>query len=177
MRVTLTAVIALTCLGATTMAQAPQPRKPGAEEKRIEFFAGKWSLTGETKASPMGPAGKITVTEACAWAAGGFFMVCNSDGTTPMGPTKGQTIMGYDPAEKTYTYYAFNNHGMGFFVRGQVAGKVWTWNFENAMEGKVMKGRATITEESATAYAFTLEMSMDGGPMAVVEQGKATKAK
>lgn len=66
---------------------------------------------------------------------------------------------------------------MGFFVRGQVAGKVWTWNFENAMEGKVMKGRATITEESPTAYTFKLEMSVDGGPMAVVEEGKATKAK
>jgi hypothetical protein len=169
--------MALTCLGTTTIAQAPQPRKPGAEEKRIEFFAGKWSFTGEAKASPMGPAGKLIGTETCAWATGGFFMVCHSDGTTPMGPTKGQTIMGYDPVEKTYTYYAVNNHGMQFFVRGQVAGKMWTWNFENKMEGKVMKGRATITEESPTAYLFKLEMSVDGGPMAVVEEGKTTKTK
>jgi hypothetical protein len=175
MRSQLATVMAVACLTTTTIAQAP--RKPGAEEKRIEFFAGKWTITGEAKDSPMGPAGKMTGTESCAWHTGGFFMVCHSDGTGPMGQTRGQTITGYDPAEKTYTYYAFNNLGMGFFVRGQVAGKVWTWNFENNVEGKVVKGRATITEESPTAYAFKLEMSMDGGPMAVVEEGKATKAK
>jgi hypothetical protein len=159
----------------TAIAQAPEARKPGAEEKRIEYFAGKWSFAGEAKASPMGPAGKMTASETCALASGGFFMVCQSDGTGPTGPVKSQSIMGYDPMEKTYTYYVHNSQGIGFFVRGQVAGKVWTWNFENRMNGKVMKGRVTVTEETPTSYAFKMEASFDGGPMAVVEEGKATK--
>jgi hypothetical protein len=182
MRVKLAAALAIACLTTTTFlsargAQTPPPRTPGAEEKRIEYFAGKWTFTGESKASPMGPAGKMTATENCSWATGGFFLVCNSEGTGPMGAMKGQSTMGYDAMEKTYTYYAFNSLGMAFFVRGQVAGKVWTWNFENRMEGKVMKGRVTITEETPTSYAFKMEASFDGGPMAVVEEGKSTKAK
>jgi hypothetical protein len=171
--IAITAVAAL--LTATTFAQQPGLRKPAAEEARLGYFTGNWTFNGETKASPMGPAGKMTGTEACTWFTGGFFVVCQSDGTTPMGKTKGQAIMGYDPGAKTYTYYAFNNMGMGFFVRGNVAGKVWTWNFDNAMDGKTMKGRVTVTEESPTAYAYKMEASIDGGPMSILEEGKATK--
>jgi hypothetical protein len=173
----LAAAFAVACLTTTTLAQAPMERKPGAEEKRIEYFAGKWTIAGEAKASPMGPAGKITVSESCSWFAGNFFLVCNSEGTGPLGAMKGQSVTGYDPIEKTYTFYAFNNIGMGFLVRGQVTGKVWTWNFENKVEGKIMKGRVTVTEETPTAYAFKLEASIDGGPMALVEEAKATKVK
>lgn len=164
-------------LVAGTAAQTPQVPNPGAEHKRIDYFAGKWTFSGEAKASPMGPAGKMTGTETCSWFDGNFFLVCNSSMTGPLGALKGQSIMGYDPAEKTYTFYAFNSIGIGFFVRGQVADKVWTWNFDTKMEGKSMKGRVTITEETATSYAFKMEASIDGGPMAVIEEGKSTKAK
>jgi Protein of unknown function (DUF1579) len=172
-------VVLATVLGfvAAAAAQTPQPPKPGAEHKRIDYFVGKWNFSGEAKASPMGPAGKTSGTEECSWFAGNFFLVCNSSMTGPLGAVKGQSIMSYDPAEKTYTFYAFNSIGIGFFVRGQVAGKVWTWTFETNMEGKSMKGRFTVTEETPTSYAFKMEASIDGGPMSVVEEGKSTKGK
>jgi hypothetical protein len=65
--------------------------------------------------------------------------------------------------------------GSVIFVRGQVDGKVWTWTDEVAMDGKTIKIRATVTEESPTAYSFKLEAG--DGTMAVVEEGRATKAK
>ena len=88
-------------------------RKPGAEQTRIGYFAGKWNMEGESKPSPMGPGGKFKGKETCEWFAGGFQLVCHSEGTGPMGAMKGQSTMGYDPAEKTYTYYAISSLGDG----------------------------------------------------------------
>jgi len=162
---------------ATSGFAQPAQRKPGAEEARIGYFAGQWKFEGEVKPSPMGPGGKMSGTETCTWFDGGFHLVCRSQGTGPMGAATGQSIMGYDPSEKTYTYYAINSLGIGFFVRGTVADKVWTWNSESKMEGKVMKARVTVTEQSPTAYTFKMEGSVDGGPWSVIEEAKITKVK
>jgi len=162
----------------STLALAqPQMRKPGDEEKRIGYFAGTWTSEGETKASPMGPAGKSSGRETCEWFPGGFHLVCRGEGTSPMGTGKTQSTMGYDPSEKTYTFYMNSSFGDGFFVRGNVAGKVWTWISESRMDGKVMKARVTITEEPPSAYTFKMETSVDGGPWAVAEETRARKVK
>jgi Protein of unknown function (DUF1579) len=155
----------------------PAPRKPGEEEKRIGYFAGQWVFEGEAKATPMGPGGKISARETCEWFTGGFHVVCRSDGTSPRGSGKGQSTMGYDPIEKTYTFYAISSLGEGFFVRGTVNGPVWTWNSESTVEGKLIKIRVTITEESPMAYAFKMEGSFDNGPWTVMEEGRAKKVK
>ena len=177
MKSMLSTVVALLVLSAAVAAQPPQPRKPGAEQKRIGYFVGQWNFQGEAKPSPMGPGGKITATESCSWFAGGFHLVCRTKGTGPMGPGTSQSIMSYDPGRKMYTYHSISSLGDAIFVRGTVDGKVWTWNDEVTIEGKPMKIRATVTEETPTSYSFKLEASMGGGPMAVMEEGKATKVK
>jgi hypothetical protein len=48
---------------------------------------------------------------------------------------------------------AINGLGDGFFVRGNVDGKVWTSTDDVVMDGKPMKIRATVTEESPTAHS------------------------
>jgi hypothetical protein len=158
-------------------AQAPPARKPGAEQKRIGYFAGQWTFQGESKPSPMGPGGKITANETCEWFAGGFSMVCRSKGTGPMGPGTSMSILSYDAGRKAYTYHAISSFGDAIFVRGNVDGKVWTYADEVTIEGKPMKIRAMVTEESPTSYSFKLEASFDNGPFAVMEEGKATKVK
>ena len=168
------AVLTVGILSAVAMAQ-PGMRKPGEEEKRISYFAGTWASQGETKASPMGPAGKTSGRETCEWFSGGYHLICRGEGTSPLGTIKTQSTMGYDSAEKTYTLFMNTSIGDGFFVRGNVNGKVWTWNFENKFEGKLMKGRVTITEETPTSYTFKMEMSSDGGPMVVIEESRAKK--
>jgi hypothetical protein len=67
---------------------------------------------------------------------------------------------------------AINSLGDGFFVRGSVDGKVWTWTDDLVMDGKPMKIRATVTEESPTAHSFKLESSVYGGPMTVIEEAR-----
>jgi len=168
--------LAVGLLSTLALAQPPM-RKAGEEEKRIAYFAGTWTSEGEMKASPMGPAGKTSGRETCEWFPGGFHLVCRGEGTNAMGVGKYQTITGYDPTEKTYTFFMNSSFGDGFFVRGNVTDKVWTWNFENKMEGKVMKTRVTITEESPTAYSFKMESSVDGGPWTLIEEAKVRKVK
>jgi hypothetical protein len=170
--------VALMALTTAVAAQPPPAApKPGAEQKRIGYFAGQWTFQGEAKPSPMGPGGKISSTETCEWFAGGFQLVCRSKGTGPMGPATGQSIMAYDAGRKAYTFHAISSRGDVIFVRGNVSGKVWTWIDEVTMEGKPMKIQATVTEETPTSYSFKLEASMGGGPMALMEEGKATKVK
>ena len=176
MKVLLSTAVAIAVASSAVLTQAPAP-KPGAEHKRIGYFAGQWAYQGEQKPSPMGPGGKISGTESCEWFAGGFQLVCRSKGTGPKGAVTGQAVMSYDQGRKAYTYFAMSSLGDNIFVRGQVDGKVWTWIDETTVEGKPMKIRATVTEETPTSYTFKLEASVDGGPMTVMEEGKSTKGK
>jgi hypothetical protein len=177
MKSTLSAAVALSVLTTVAAAQPPQATKPGPEHKRIGYFAGQWNFQGEAKPSPMGPAGKISATESCDWFAGGFHLVCRSKGTGPMGASTSQSIMAYDAGRKAYTYHSISSLGNAIFVRGNVDGKVWTWTDEITADGKPMKIRAVVTEETPTSYSFKLEASVGGAPMAVIEEGKATKVK
>jgi len=172
----LTAALASIVLAAGLFAQAPQSQ-PAAEQARIGYFAGQWNLEGESKPSPMGPGGRFRGTETCEWFAGGFHLVCRTEGTGPKGPVRGQSIMGYDPSEKTYTYYAINSLGEGFFIRGTLSGQVWTWTSESKVDGKLMRIRATTTEQSPTSTTFKLEASFDGGPWAVLHEARGTKVR
>lgn len=124
----------------------------------------------------MGPGGKITNTETCEWFAGGFNLVCRSDGTNPRGSVKGGAVWGYDPAQQKYTYYGHNSFGEAFYVLGQVAGKVWNWTFEMPMEGGAKaQGRVILTEQSPTAFSFRFELTTDGTTWMLMEEGRATK--
>lgn len=176
MRVTASIAVVLALASSGVAAQPPKPT-PGPEHKRLAVFAGQWNVEGEAKESPLGPAGKFTGTETCEWFAGGFQLVCRSKGTGPKGPATGMSVMSYDPGRKAYTYYALSSLGDNIFVHGQVQGKVWTWSDESTIEGKTVKFVATITEETPTSNSFRLEVSVDGGPLTVIETGKSTKAK
>lgn len=89
-------------LAVAAAAQAPAgPPKPGPEHKKLQYFAGKWTMQGELKASPFGPGGKTTATDNCEWFAGGFHLVCKSDGKGPTGEMKGLAVLGYNPHEKS----------------------------------------------------------------------------
>jgi hypothetical protein len=138
---------------------------------------GQWTYQGEAKASPMGPGGKITASETCELFQGGFAVVCRAKGTGPKGPATSLSVMSYDPAQKNYTYYSVSSIGDNMFVRGQLKGNVWTFEDTAQIEGKTMKFRATVTEDSPTVSTFKLEAGPGDGQMMVVEEGKSTKQK
>jgi Protein of unknown function (DUF1579) len=169
-------VVATLMLLAVGSAQTPPPMpNPGPEHKKLDYFAGDWTLEGDMKPGPFGPGGKVSMTEHNEWLPGGFFLVTHSDGTTPMGKATGLAVFGYNPDEKAYTYQEFNSMGESTSARGIVNGYTWSWNNEEKMGDKIMKGRYTVTQLSPTSYNFKFEMAPERGDFATVMEGKATK--
>lgn len=174
MRIVLSTGFAVGIVAAALAAQAPT-QKPGAEHARMAAFEGQWNYKGEAKASPLGPGGPVTSSETCEWFDGKFQLVCRTKGTGPRGAGTGMSVMGYDPGRKMYTYQAISSLGDNIFVRGTVAGKVWTWSDETTIDGKAMKILVTVTEQSPSAFGVRVEASMDNAPMMLVEEGTSTK--
>lgn len=176
MRIVVSGVVATVLCTALVVAQTP-PAKPGPEHKRLERMVGQWTYQGEAKASPLGPAGKITASETCELFQGGFAVVCRSKGTGPKGPGTSLNVMSYDSAQKNYTYYSVSSMGDNMHIRGHLKGNVWTFEDTAQVDGKTMKFRATVTEDSATMSTFKLEAGPADGQMMVIEEGKSTKQK
>jgi hypothetical protein len=170
-------VLALTFAGAV-LGQAPSgPPKPGPEHQKLAYFAGKWASEGETKPGPFGPGGKFTFTETCEWYAGGFAIVCHSEGKMQEGTVKGLSIMGYDPGEKTYVYFETNSMGESIFSRGTVEGDTWTWANETKMGGKPTRVRFTLKQVSADSATYKLEMGPGDEPLKLVMEGRQKRVK
>ncbi|MBI3263894.1 MAG: DUF1579 family protein [Acidobacteria bacterium] len=176
---TIASIIVVTiALVATVAGQASAP-KPGPEHKKLDYFVGKWTTTGEMKASPFGPGGKMTSTDTCDWFQGGFAVICNSQGTAPTGPTKNIGIMGYSADQKVYTYYGVDNTALTMTTvpKGTVQGDTWTFNDESMMGGQTIKSRYVLKIASPTSYSFTWEMLGTDGKWMPVLTGTSTKNK
>ena len=161
-------------LAAAALAQMEMP-KPGPEHKKLDMFVGSWTLDGDTKASSMGPAGKVTESEKCEWMEGNFYVVCHTDFKTTMGNGSGISVMGYSADDKSYTYREFNSWGEFTDSKGAVEADTWTWTNDEKMGAMTMKGRFTMKITSPTSYNFSFEMSEDGTKWTTVMDGKATK--
>jgi hypothetical protein len=167
-----TIIAAWLVLTAAALAQMEMP-KPGPEHKKLDVFAGSWTLDGDVKPGQMGPGGKITENEKCEWMDGNFFLVCHTDFKGTMGSGVGESYMGYSTDDKVYTYREFNSWGEFEDSKGAVDGDTWTWTSDE----KFGKGRFIMKILSPTSYNFSFEMSQDGKQWTLVMDGKATKGK
>src|SRR6478735_10953278 len=158
-------------------AQAPSQAKPGPEHERLGYFVGKWTGEGEIKPGPMGPGGKFTSSDDCAWFEGHFSVVCHSESKMPTGASKSIGILGYSGEEKVYTYYGVDNTNMTMasVPKGTVHGNTWTYNDESMMGGKKVKTRVTIKELSPTSYSFLMEAQGPDGKWAPMMESTNTK--
>jgi hypothetical protein len=168
--------LAVPCL-AFGQAQTAQPPKAGPEVQKLAYNVGTWKFEGEDKASPFGPGGKFSGTETCEWFAGGFHIVCRSEGTGPEGKTTELAILAYDAEAKAYTYHAISSRGESGSSKGSLTGSTWTWLWDGKAAGKPAKYRLTEVEVSPTSSTFKLENSVAGGPWTVIQDGKSTKVK
>ena len=168
---------AMILFASNAMAQMDMP-KPGPERKKMEVFAGSWTLEGDMKPGPMGPGGKMTEKETCEWMEGNFFIVCHASYTSErMGSGVGLSVMGYSNDDKTYTYREFSGDGEFMDSRGKLDGDTWTWTGDEKMGGMTSKSRFTMKMTSATSYNFIFDTSQDGTNWTTLMEGKATKAK
>jgi hypothetical protein len=177
------AVMCAALAGAQTAAPAPTPAPtpmaaptPPPELKKLDYFAGMWRATGDLKPGPMGPGGKFSEVVHSEWMQGRFFLVEHTTVSGVMGHVVEVAYLGYNAADKNYTYDAFNSFGEAEHAKGNVEGDTWTWTSNENMGGKPMKGRFTITVASKTSYTFKFEIAPEGGSdYTTVLEGKATK--
>jgi len=161
-----------------TLAQAPEKMPaPSAEHKRLASFLGKWTSEGEMKPGPFGPGGKFSGNSHIEWLPGGFFLVMHEESKGPMGDIKSLAVFGYDANKKVYTYNGFDSMGNAEFYTGTVQGKTWTWTSDINLQGKTMKGRFTLREDSPTSNTIKFDISEDGGTWKTSMEGKQTKVK
>lgn len=164
--------------GALGMAQAPaSPPQPGPEHQKLAFFAGKWSSEGEMNPSTFGPGGRFSSTSTCEWFDGNFALVCHSEGKTQASTVKSLSVMGWDAALKTYTYFTINEVGQNTFSRGMVEGDTWTWNNESKVNGKPVILRFTLKQVSPDSATYKFEMGAPGEPLKLMMDGKQTRVK
>jgi hypothetical protein len=164
-------------LTAAALAQMEMP-KPGPEHKKLDQFAGNWTLEGNVKPGPEGPGGDVTEHEKCEWMEGNFYVVCHVDFKgTSMGNGTALSIMGYSTDAKAYTYREFNSWGEFTDAKGAVDGDTWSWTSDEKMGPTTMKGKFTMKILTPTSYNFTFEMSPDGTKWTTMMEGKATKSK
>src|SRR5712691_748580 len=157
----LAAAVTLLATPALRAQMTPPTPKPGPEHQKLAYFAGRWTEVGEMKPGPMGPGGKMAATSTCEWFAGGFYVVCRSDGKGPAGEMRGLGILGYSTERQRYTYYGIDNSGMGADVAyGELTGDTWNWAGESLMGGQTVKGRYVIKQISPDSYTWTWEMSV-----------------
>jgi len=63
---TLGIILTAVLMSTAVSAQTPPP-KPGPELKKLDIFAGTWTLDGTMKPGMMGPGGSMTESEKCEW--------------------------------------------------------------------------------------------------------------
>src|SRR5262245_32143735 len=167
----LSAVVAASALVAfDARAQSTRPT-PGPEQARLETLVGRWTIEGDSRGD------RFTRSESCQWFDGRFHLICRSEAAAGAGVVSGESIIGYDAEAKNYTFYFISSTGTSVFMRGTVAGAVWTWIGELRVGGELMKARTTITDQSADAYVFKMEGSFGDGPWILLEEGRGTRAK
>jgi len=170
---TLTIFAAWLILAAAAFAQ--ESPKAGPDHKKLDVFAGSWTLDGDIKPGSMGPGGKITEYERCEWMEGGFYLICHTDFKSSMGNGSGISVMGYSTEDKAYTYREFNSWGEFTDSKGTLDGDTWTWTNDEKMGTTSMRGKFTMKVTSSTSYNFMFELSPDGTKWTTVMDGKATK--
>ena len=151
--------------------------KPGPEVKKLGYFVGTWTTTGDMKENPFGmPAGKFTGTSKCEWFSGGYQVVCHDTGKSAMGTHHGLGILSYNAEDKMYSYYGIDSMGMAEASKGTVDGNNWVYTNEGKMGGKAYHGRYSMDTSSAGSYTFKYETSDDGQKWTTMMEGKNTKA-
>lgn len=155
------------------VAFAQAPPQPAPELSKLDFLVGKWRSTAKTS-MPGAPSSEVTGTDSFEWQKGKYFLICNSEFTSPMGPGVELMIFGYDSHGSVYTYESFNSSGEHEIATGTLSGDTWTWKSAEG-SGAPFKWRYIEKMVSPTSLKIHFEMSQDGTNWSTVMDGESTK--
>ena len=153
-------------------AQAPTP---SIEHKKLGFWIGTWKIEAEGKETPLWPAGKYYATMTAEWFEGGFHVILRTKWSGAMGDYSELRILGYDSGFGKYYQYYVDAFGTGLAFYGTAKENVWTYIADMKVEGKAVKYRWTVVDESPGLITWKSEISIDGGPWILGGEAKAVR--
>jgi hypothetical protein len=109
-RIAIAVCVVLLVFAVSLWAQTTAP-KPGPEQKKLEIWLGKWTYETEFKATPLGPAGKVTGMATVRPILGGFFVEWRGEEKGLLGTTNWYEIDGYDALNKKFMWDGFSSDG------------------------------------------------------------------
>ena len=132
-----------------------QATSQSAEIKRLDFYVGRWSETGQMRDDPSKSFGAISGGETCRWAAGGSAVVCQEKTVGAGGGWEGVYIMSYDSAGKQYHVYGTEKPGVNIHAVGRLESDRWVWLTDPAPDGSRL--RYTFTPAGGASRVLTVE--------------------
>ena len=149
---------------------------PPAEVSKLDFFKGTWNLTGEESKGPMGPGGKTSGRETCAWFTGDYALVCQADLDTPSGKGKSMSIFTWNSAKKRYSMDGIDSFGADISASAELTGTTWQWtSVPMIMPDGAYAIKYDVVQVSDREYSYTWQFSKDKGPWQPGGKGKATR--
>ena len=176
LKAVLASTLASVLLGVSAFAQMPS--KPGAEVKKLDYFAGTWTTDATIVPGPWGSGGKLTSTSTNEWMSGEFFLLSHRDSKLPAelgGETNSTVVMGYDADQHVYTSDEFNSLGMHIISKGTLTGDTWVWTGTRNFGGMEIERKMTLKTVSPTKYNMKFETSAQGSDWMTFMEGTVTK--
>lgn len=161
------ALMAMVASGAAGQDEACKLPEPTKEHRWLQQLVGQWDAEVEMCCGPDQPAVKSKATESVR-AIGGFWVLSENDGQTPMGPFKGVMTLGYDVKKAKYVgtwVDSMTGHLWQYEGAVDAAARVLTLNAEGPCPtgaDKTVKFRETLEIKSADEKVFKSAIEMDG---------------
>jgi len=171
--------VSLLLLFAVSVQAQTEPPKPAPElKKNAEVFVGDWTLEGEAKETPLGPAGKVSGKLTIRWVLNGFFQEWKWVEKHVFGDIETIELNWYDAAAKSYPYQGFQDNGDLYSGSATVSGNVWNFSGVQNHNGIEYKTRGVITIVSdGVSFTLKVEISTDGKTWTPWAESKFTKVK
>jgi hypothetical protein len=134
---------------------------PGAEQKKMCAFLGRWHTTGKVAATESDPAAEVDSIDTYEWYPGEFFLVHHADSRVGGSRIKSIEIMGYDPERRCYFASFFDSTGGSGTEEIRLNGNTWTWRGSDVMGAKEHRCIAVFSDDGQTIKARH-EKSDDG---------------
>lgn len=164
----------LLVFGLSIMAQTPEEMKawqdnmtPGLEHQWLASMNGEWDATVTMWMDPSQPPNESKATTVNEMIMGGLYQRSSHTGNMMGMPFTGESITGYDKAQKKFLATWIDNFGSSImFMEGEYNPETNTLTLEGDMvdpaTGKNIHIREIFTKTSEDSHNFVMYMIQDG---------------
>jgi hypothetical protein len=134
---------------------------PGAGEKALGVFLGRWHTTGDVAATSSTPAARVDSIDTYEWYPGEYFLIHEADSKVGDDRIHSLEVIGYDAEQRRYSASFFDSTGGSGIEELRRDGATWIWRGSNVMGVKEHRCTAVVSEDRKTIRARH-EKSDDG---------------